>query len=89
MPKSIVPDLKQQIDFARQVYERDLAAGINPDIPENYFPGDDPSKDPIVTWKSHGNLLFNNWLNYYVYQLTPFDIAQIGDTRQDNISFTG
>ncbi len=62
-------------------YERDLEAGIAPEIPENYFPGDDPAASPIVTWKSHGNLLFNNWLNYYVYQLTPFDAAQIGQTR--------
>ncbi|GAB1258245.1 homoserine O-succinyltransferase [Aurantivibrio plasticivorans] len=58
-------------------YERDLDAGINPSIPENYFPDNDPSKDPIVTWKSHGNLLFANWLNYYVYQLTPFDVTKI------------
>ena len=60
-------------------YERDLAAGIDPEIPENYFPGDDPSKAPIVTWKSHGNLLFNNWLNYYVYQLTPYESGFIGE----------
>ena len=54
-------------------YQRDLEAGIKPEIPKNYFPNDDPEKDPIVTWKSHGNLLFNNWLNYHVYQLTPYD----------------
>ncbi len=59
-------------------YQRDLAAGINPEVPENYFPGNDPGKEPIVTWKSHGNLLFCNWLNYYVYQLTPFDQELIG-----------
>lgn len=59
-------------------YERDVAAGIEPEIPENYFPDDDPQKDPLVTWKSHGNLLFSNWLNYYVYQLTPFDTNKIG-----------
>jgi len=70
-------------------YERDLAAGISPDIPENYFPNDDASAEPIVTWKSHGNLLFNNWLNYYVYQLTPFDISEIGQVQQQNVSFTG
>ncbi|MGI1677299.1 MAG: homoserine O-succinyltransferase [Cellvibrionaceae bacterium] len=58
-------------------YERDIAAGLNPKVPENYFPNDDPTLEPIVTWKSHGNLLFANWLNYYVYQLTPFDITQI------------
>ena len=62
-------------------YERDLEAGINPAIPENYFPNDDPGCDPIVTWKSHGNLLFSNWLNYYVYQLTPFDTNDIGKIR--------
>ena len=61
-------------------YERDLAASIDPEIPENYFPGNDPGKDPIVTWKSHGNLLFNNWLNYHVYQLTPFHPDNIGET---------
>ena len=59
-------------------YERDIAAGLHPSIPENYFPNDDPTQQPIVTWKSHGNLLFSNWLNYYVYQLTPFDIDAIG-----------
>ena len=62
-------------------YERDLAQGISPEIPENYFPDDNPRAAPIVTWKSHGNLLFNNWLNYYVYQLTPFDPAEIGHGR--------
>jgi homoserine O-succinyltransferase len=59
-------------------YERDLEAGLDPEIPEHYFPDNDPAKEPIVTWKSHGNLLFNNWLNYYVYQLTPFDADKIG-----------
>lgn len=59
-------------------YERDVAAGLNPTLPENYFPDNDPTRDPIVTWKSHGNLMFSNWLNYYVYQLTPFDMAEIG-----------
>ena len=65
-------------------YERDIAAGISPAIPENYFPEDDPGKNPIVTWKSHGNLLFNNWLNYHVYQLTPFDPNEIGTNLQSN-----
>ena len=62
-------------------YERDLAAGLDPEIPENYFLDDDPANDPVVTWKSHGNLLFSNWLNYYVYQLTPFDPNDIGRVR--------
>ncbi len=67
-------------------YQRDLAAGINPEIPENYFPDDDPLQEPIVTWRSHGNLLFSNWLNYYVYQLTPFDASQIGAEMRTPLS---
>lgn len=59
-------------------YDRDIEAGVEPAIPEHYFPDDDPTKNPIVTWKSHGNLLFANWLNYYVYQLTPFNTEKIG-----------
>ena len=63
-------------------YERDLEAGMSPRLPENYFPDDDPEQDPIVTWKSHGSLLFSNWLNYYVYQLTPFDESKIGGAAE-------
>lgn len=58
-------------------YERDVAKGLPIEIPRNYFPGDDPSKAPIVRWRSHSNLLFCNWLNYYVYQETPFDLNEI------------
>ncbi|MEO2176469.1 MAG: homoserine O-succinyltransferase [bacterium] len=64
-------------------YERDVASGIAPAVPENYFPDGDPDQEPIVTWKSHGNLLFSNWLNYYVYQLTPFDESMIGNEFDD------
>ena len=53
-----------------------------PAIPENYFPKNDPALEPIVNWRSHGALLFNNWLNYYVYQLTPFDQKNIGEIRE-------
>ena len=71
-------------------YNRDVEAGINPRIPENYFPGNDPAQEPIVTWKSHGNLLFSNWLNYYVYQLTPFSMDDIGHVRnRPGLSVTG
>jgi homoserine O-succinyltransferase len=59
-------------------YERDLNKGINPRVPENYFPGNDPHNDPIVTWRAHATLLFTNWLNYYVYQRTPYDLNNIG-----------
>jgi homoserine O-succinyltransferase len=59
-------------------YDRDVAKGLPIDIPKNYFPNDDPSKPPKTLWKSHASLLFSNWLNYYVYQQTPFEIDQIG-----------
>lgn len=58
-------------------YRRDLDKGINPKIPKNYFPNDNPSKKPVVRWRSHANLLFSNWLNYFVYQITPYDIESI------------
>lgn len=58
-------------------YERDLSKCLNIKIPYNYFPDDDPSKSPLVTWRSHANLLFSNWLNYYVYQETPYDLNQL------------
>ena len=64
-------------DTLKNEYLRDLAAGINPDIPENYFPQDDPEKEPQAKWRSHATLLYANWLNYFVYQTTPYDIEEI------------
>jgi len=64
-------------DTLANEYKRDLDKGINPEIPKHYFPGDDPKKNPIVRWRSHANLLFSNWLNYFVYQITPYDIKTI------------
>ncbi|GAA0182051.1 homoserine O-succinyltransferase [Clostridium sediminicola] len=58
-------------------YERDLKRGHDIKVPLNYFEDDDPSKEPIVSWKSGANLLFRNWLNYYVYQITPYNINEI------------
>lgn len=58
-------------------YERDLTQGLNTKIPKNYFRKDNPNEDPVVRWRGHGNLLFSNWLNYYVYQKTPYDINDI------------
>ena len=58
-------------------YLRDKEKGLQIDIPKNYFPDDDPEKKPLVTWRSNANLLFSNWLNYFVYQITPYDIDTI------------
>jgi homoserine O-succinyltransferase/O-acetyltransferase len=58
-------------------YFRDKNLGLPIDIPKNYFPDDDDTKEPISTWRSHANLLYSNWLNYFVYQTTPYDIKTI------------
>jgi homoserine O-succinyltransferase len=58
-------------------YFRDLDQGKNPHIPVNYFPDDNPKNPPRVTWRSHANLLYSNWLNYFVYQTTPFDLSDL------------
>lgn len=57
-------------------YHRDLEAGLNPNIPENYYPGDDPENQPKLTWRLHANTLYTNWLNYYVYQVTPYVLEE-------------
>lgn len=56
----------------KEEYNRDKAKGVDIEVPRNYFPEDDPAKDPLNTWRPHTHLLFSNWLNYYVYQETPF-----------------
>jgi homoserine O-succinyltransferase len=61
-------------------YHRDQAAGLSPMLPINYFPNDDASATPKATWRSHGHLLFSNWLNYYVYQITPYDLRHMNPT---------
>lgn len=58
-------------------YLRDMERGLNPEIPKHYFPDDNPKKRPYVRWRSHASLLFSNWLNYFVYQITPYDIETI------------
>lgn len=60
-------------------YLRDKNLGLPIEVPKNYFPNDDDTKPPMVTWRAHANLLFCNWLNYYVYQTTPFDIEKISN----------
>ena len=66
-------------DTLRMEYERDLAKGLSPAVPENYFVEDDPSKGVRMRWRSHANLFFSNWLNYYVYQTTPYDLEQLSN----------
>ena len=66
-------------DTLRLEYERDVKRGIDPDVPVNYFPNDDPSREPLNTWNSQAQLLYTNWLNYYVYQTTPYDIERVGE----------
>lgn len=58
-------------------YRRDLAKGLNPAIPANYYTDNNPDLEPIVRWRSHANLLFTNWLNYFVYQATPYNLDEI------------
>ena len=65
-------------DTLKTEYLRDKSLGKPIEVPKNYFPDDDDTKDPIVRWRGHANLLFSNWLNYFVYQTTPYDIMTIG-----------
>jgi len=60
-------------------YKRDKALGRKIDLPRNYFANGDSNKPPAVKWRSHSTLLFSNWINYYVYQITPFDINKINN----------
>jgi homoserine O-succinyltransferase len=66
-------------------YDRDVSKGLPIHVPKNYYPNDDPTQTPHVRWRGHANLLYVNWLNYYVYQVTPYDPNQIptGSTRSD------
>lgn len=62
---------RMTLDFE---YKRDMAKGLNPHIPENYYPDNNPENKPLLTWRAHSNNLYSNWLNYYVYQVTPYDL---------------
>ena len=66
-------------DTLQREYLRDKNQGLPIKVPINYFPDDDDTKEPVVRWRSHANLLFSNWLNYFVYQTTPYDIMTIGN----------
>ena len=70
-------------------YLRDKAKGSDVKIPKHYFPGDDPRRDPVVRWRGHSNLLFSNWLNYYVYQQTPYDLEKIEPLKKLDRNYIG
>ena len=65
-------------DTLEREYLRDKYMGLPIQVPKNYYPGDDDSRPPIVRWRGHGNLLYSNWLNYFVYQTTPYNIMSVG-----------
>ena len=62
-------------DTLKKEYLRDVAAGVDIQLPQHYFPDDDPEKEPVVRWRSCANLLYSNWLDYFVYQTTPYDLS--------------
>ncbi len=64
-------------DTLQREYLRDKNAGLPIEIPKNYYPNDDDTKKPIMSWRSHAHLLYSNWLNYFVYQVTPYDLSNI------------
>ena len=68
--------LEYDADTLDKEYHRDLDKGINPHVPSHYYPGDDPAQPPLVSWRAHAHLFFSNWLNYYVYQETPFNLQE-------------
>lgn len=69
-------------DTLAREYFRDIAKGLPVKVPHNYFPGNDPKLPPLVRWRAHANLFFNNWMNFYVYQQTPFELESIGGTHE-------
>jgi hypothetical protein len=69
--------LEYDADTLSTEYFRDVKKGLDIDVPKHYFPNDDPSQPPIVSWRAHGQLFYSNWLNYYVYQATPYDLRDL------------
>lgn len=69
-------------DTLNKEYVRDVNLGKSIEVPKNYFPDDDPTKPPMVTWRSHANLLYSNWLNYFVYQTTPYNLEELSSDQK-------
>ena len=66
-------------DTLKNEYLRDKNLGLDIKLPKNYFPNDDDKEEPIMNWRAHANLLFANWLNYFVYQTTPYELDKVGE----------
>ena len=66
-----------EADSLKKEYDRDVGKNLPIEVPKNYYPDDDPTQTPVLCWRAHSNLLYNNWLNYYVYQSTPYDLEDI------------
>lgn len=62
-------------DTLAKEYFRDINKGLDIKVPVNYFPDDDPTKKPVLKWRAHSNLIYSNWLNYFVYQTTPYELS--------------
>ena len=75
----------QEYDKATLAHEyfRDVNKGLDIDVPANYFRNDDPEEEILFRWRSHANLLFSNWLNYYVYQAVPYDLNDLREGKED------
>ena len=78
--------LEYDPETLQKEYERDVAKGLDISVPAHYFPNDDPAQEPHSTWRSAAQLLFTNWLNYYVYQTTPYDLNRAGGEESDEES---
>ncbi|TVR67809.1 MAG: homoserine O-succinyltransferase [Spirochaetaceae bacterium] len=78
----ITGHLEYDVETLALEYRRDVSRGLDIAVPAHYFPNDDPTLPPVATWRAHAHLLFANWLNYYVYQATPFDLAEIEEIRK-------
>lgn len=66
-------------DTLAEEYRRDVKKGLEPQLPKHYFPNDDPTQQPVSNWRATAQLLYTNWLNYYVYQATPYDLDELGE----------
>ena len=80
----ITGHLEYDTDTLAAEYRRDVAKGLDIAVPRHYFPGDDPQAKPAATWRAHAHLLFTNWLNYYVYQATPYNLDELEEIGRGN-----